>query len=553
MTLMFKERRSTRESASSVRYYGDSRCRSIWQWQLVLAVTTVTIAAGVAFLTPVLFQDWRFSAGLVMIVVVTSICLGIPWHRVGASGVIVVPVLDAIAVGLLDSKANPLLAILWVFPVAWVASYYSPYALIGMLALVGGSSLLRLFADGAEPQDTINVVILLITLGFVGVIMLVGSSRSRASKRLLQAQSSRIGHALRRVTEQKSRNRQLLDSLDIGIARVKPGGVIEVSNHAFHTLYALDVSPAFRPTSAVEYRARRGAPIPLSETSIARAARGELFSDELIWLFGLDGQWRALKASTRVIEEDRHASDGLLLLIEDVSTQVDPRANQEQTRRTISHELRNPLTAILGHVDLLLERDDVSETMRRQLEVVERAGDRMERLIDEALVTTPHTAEHDAVEFDLADVAHASIEGFAPVAEAQGVSLKVSLDETLPLRGDAFRLRQVVDNVIGNAIKYAQRGGAVTILATHRDENEVALVVTDTGIGISAEDLPHIFEPEFRAQLARERGIPGTGLGLGISRAIVTEQGGRLDVTSELGQGTEVALVLPSPSERRLS
>lgn len=175
----------------------------------------------------------------------------------------------------------------------------------------------------------------------------------------------------------------------------------------------------------------------------------------------------------------------------------------------------------------------------------------MERLIDEGLGTASVAYDDADLEFDLADIARASLEGFAPMAEAEGVTLKVYLDEVLPLCADAFRLRQVVDNLIGNAVKYAQRGGTVTVRSLHPDDGDVALVITDTGIGISEEDLPHIFEAEFRTQLARERGIPGTGLGLGISRRIVIDQGGRLNITSELGQGTEVTLALPSRLERR--
>lgn len=543
--------RSTASAQSAVRYFGDSRCRSIWNWQLILALTAVTIAAGVALLTPDLFANWRFSGGLFMIIAITTMSLGIPWHRIGSSGVLVVPLLDALAIGLLDSGTNPPVAFLWVFPVAWVASYYAVYAFVGILSLISALTLIRLFENGITPEETINVVVLLITLSFVGMIMSVGSQRTRSSMRLLQGQSARIGNALRRVTEQKARNQRLIDSVDVGIARVGPGGIVEIANRAFHALYGYDGTASFHPTSAVEYRARRGTPIPLSETTLARASRGELFADELVWVFGLDGQWRALKAFTRAVDEGHTTNDGVLLLIADVTESIDPRASRDATRRTISHELRNPLTAILGHVDLLLEHDEFNPSTLRQLQVVERAANRMQRLIDDALGTAPAAPDEAATDFNLADIASASIEGFAPVANAAGVTLDVRLHEELLLSGDEFRLRQVVDNVIGNAIKYAQRGGKVAVRAMHPNPNEAALVVTDTGIGISEADLPRIFEPEFRTKLARERGIPGTGLGLGISRDIVVDQGGRLEVTSELGQGTEVTVAFPLRQERK--
>src|SRR5690606_9672751 len=113
--------------------------------------------------------------------------------------------------------------------------------------------------------------------------------------------------------------------------------------------------------------------------------------------------------------------------------------------------------AILGHVDLLLERDTVDESTRRQLGVIDHAGTRMQQLIDQTLSVPEARNDDRDAPFDLADVATASIEGFAPAAEASGVAIEARLFEDLPLHGDAFRLRQVVDNVLGNAIKYAQR------------------------------------------------------------------------------------------------
>ncbi|MGF2948843.1 sensor histidine kinase [Microbacterium alcoholitolerans] len=542
-------RGSRASSSPALHYFGDTRCRSIWQWQLILAFTVVVIVVGVALLTPARLADARFALGVFAVIAISVVALAVPWHRIGATGVLVLPVLDSFAIALIAAGDTAAATFLWVFPVAWVASYYSTGVLIGLLSLLGVLRLINLFALGLTVETTINVLILLITLGFVGVIMSVGTERNRSSRRLLSAQSDRLGHALQRVNDQGARNRRLLDSLDIGIARVGGGGLIEISNDAFHTIFALDAAARFHPSRAVEYRTRRGEPVPSDQTAIARASRGELFSDEIVWLFGLDGQWRAVKTSTKAIDHGMVTDDGLLLIVEDVTELADPRAGEDARRRTISHELRNPLTAILGHIDLLLEREDLADSARTQLEVVEHAGSRMQRLIDDALAISRERQDDAAVDFDLADIARASLEGFAPAAESAGVTVDVVLDETLCVRGDAFRLRQVVDNIVGNAIKYAQRGGHVSVWGSRPTDGEIALRVSDTGIGISEEDLPRIFDREFRTELARERGIPGTGLGLSISRDIVAAEGGRLEVQSELGQGTEVTVVLSAVSE----
>ncbi len=533
------------------RHFGDGRDRSIWQWQLVIAFTTVATAVGVAALEPARFVDWQFSVSTVTIIAVTLVALSAPWHRLPSASVLVLPAIDAAMIGLMVAGHTPAAMFLWVFPVAWVATYFRTFTLVTMLALIAAIQLVMLLWDGVTVTATIGMVISMLSLCFVGVIMRVGSARNRSSRRLLSAQSDRLTHALQRVQEQKARNLRVLDALDIGVARVGPGGVVEVASAAFRTLYALDASARLHPSRAVEYRTRRGEPVPAGETMIARAGRGQLFHDQIVWLFGLDGQWRALRASTQVLEPD-DPGDGVLLRVEDVTESLDPQAGEAALRRSIAHELRNPLTAILGHVDLLLEREDVvDEATRRQLGVIDHAGTRMQQLIDQTLSVPEARNDDRDAPFDLADVATASIEGFTPAAEASGVAIEARLFEDLPLHGDAFRLRQVVDNVLGNAIKYAQRGGRVVVHGQREGDGEVRLLVSDNGIGISQEDLPRIFDREFRTELARQRGIPGTGLGLSISRDIVAAQGGRFEVASELGQGTRVSILLPYPEPAR--
>lgn len=534
---------SREPSSPATRYFGDSRCRSIWQWQAITALTIITIALGVAMLTPARFTDWRFSLGLVLFLAVSIASLAVPWHRIGAAGVLMLPVLDAAFICLMASEQSSAITFLWVFPVAWVGTYFSSGVLIAMLCLVGVLRAVNLLIAGITAETTIAAVMLMITLGFVGVIMAVGAQRNRSSRRLLKGQSDRLLQALQRVNDQKARSTRLLNSLDLGIARVSTSGLVEIANTAFRTLLSLGDSHV-QLARPVEFRTRRGTPIPSNQTSIARAARGERIEGDVVWVFGLDGNWRAVKVTTRTIEHSLVTGDGVLLILEDVTNEADPLSGENARRRTISHELRNPLTAVLGHIDLLLERSDLPDGAHEQLAVVERAGERMQRLIDSAL-STPAMREDDAIEFDLAEIARASLEAFAPTADSSGVTLDADLPDPLDVQGDAFRIRQVVDNVVGNAIKYVQRGGRIGIRGS-REAGEVSLVITDNGIGISEQDLPRIFEREFRTRLAQERGIPGTGLGLSISREIISAAGGRFEVESELGRGTSVTIVLPA-------
>ncbi|KAA9153547.1 HAMP domain-containing histidine kinase, partial [Microbacterium lushaniae] len=139
----------------------------------------------------------------------------------------------------------------------------------------------------------------------------------------------------------------------------------------------------------------------------------------------------------------------------------------------------------------------------------------------------------------------ASVESFRPAADSRRVRVIVDAPPSLEVRGDAFRLRQAVDNVLSNAIKYTPGGGSVHIGA-RAEAGHAVIVVADTGIGIAADELPRVFDPYFRARTARESSTPGTGLGMGILRTIIEEHRGTLQLESEQGTGTTVTITLPA-------
>src|SRR5690606_7660332 len=147
--------------------------------------SVVAGSARTALLTPARFTDGRFSAGLLLVLLVTIVSLAVPWHLVGSGGILVLPVLDAVAVALIAAGGATSAAFLWVFPVAWAASYFSVAVLVGMLSLTLLLGLVGLFVVGVTAESTINFLMLMITLVFVGVFMAVGSERNRSARRLL--------------------------------------------------------------------------------------------------------------------------------------------------------------------------------------------------------------------------------------------------------------------------------------------------------------------------------------------------------------------------------
>ncbi|MGW9114145.1 sensor histidine kinase [Microbacterium sp. NPDC055683] len=521
-----------------VTSFGDPRSRSVWLWQLVLAFGTVAIAAVVALLEPSLFTRASFIWGLTLVIAVTVATAAIPWRRLGKAAIFAVPAADIVAIGILAAASDVRLGFLWVFPIAWIATYYTVPWLIAALCGVGVVILVTGFTTAFTTTHALRLFIVIIALAFMGTTILIGSNRTRASARLLRRRSRQLQEALARAQQEEQRRAALLDTLQTGVAQVDPDGTIRTTNAAFRRMYGIEALAQLHPTRAVEYRERRGEPVPVDETTIARAARGETFSGRRVWLFDADGRWRVLEVAAR------YRLDGMIVVAEDVTAQSEAARERTSIARVVSHELRSPLTAVLGHTDLVLERDDLPAAAREQLRVVESAAERMERLIAGILQDPGRDpADCDTV-LDLAAVVASSVDAFSPAATAGGVALERRGAESIPIMGDAFRLRQVIDNVVGNAVKYTPRGGRVAVEAELSDSG-ARVVVADTGIGIADDDLPNVFDAYFRSASARDSGLPGTGLGMGISRDIVAQHGGRLEVRSELGSGTAVTIHLP--------
>jgi signal transduction histidine kinase len=179
-----------------------------------------------------------------------------------------------------------------------------------------------------------------------------------------------------------------------------------------------------------------------------------------------------------------------------------------------------------------------------QLEVIANAGERMQDLVTSMQAQTGRTSPEPFEEVDLREVVEASVASFAPLIAAGRQELELDGAPALVITGDAFRLRQVLDNLIGNAVKYTPTGGRIGV-RLDAVGGQVELTVTDTGIGIAADDLPRLFEPYFRTDSAVRGGISGTGLGMGIARDIVVAHDGAILVDSEVGLGTTVTVRFP--------
>lgn len=222
-------------------------------------------------------------------------------------------------------------------------------------------------------------------------------------------------------------------------------------------------------------------------------------------------------------------------------------ARERQFSADASHELRSPLTALKGELSVTLARERTAEEYRRVLEVLESTVDDMSLLVEDLLSLSRATAGVlRQEEFNLAVLLEQMCERMQVVTDARGLRLTLHTDPSpLLLIADRIKVSRLLTNLIDNAVRYTPRGGSIHV-QTRLDGPHVCVEVIDTGIGIAAEHLPHVFERFYRADNARTRdGAGGSGLGLAIADAIARAHGGRITITSTLGRGSTFCVRLP--------
>ena len=522
----------------------DARTRSIWLTQLVLAAAVLITAILVMTLQPALFGRGNFLLGTLAVVVVTLATLALPWAKLPASAALAVPFADTLAIGLMSTGMELRLGYLWGIPVMWVAMHFRATALAALLATIGAILLLD-SAVAATTSAALRAFVVLLALTFIGITAHLALRRTRSLRRLMRRQADRLTATYTRRADQERRTNEILNGVDTGIARISTDGVVLAVNDAYSRLYGLDPLDPTLPARSVEYTGLRGMPIPYSERPFSRAARGDTFTDASVWLFTAEGEWRALTVTAKRLGARGEEESSILLLVHDVTALTYAQRERERFTAMASHELKHPLTVMIGNAELALELDDLTPRTRERFETIVAASDRMLKMT-ESLVSTSRrgfSARDEVDDIDLRQIVLESVASFRTTATANDVTVDVRVDEVLPITADGFRLRQVVDNIVSNAIKYTPREGRVQISGASAHDM-VALTVSDTGIGIGADDLPHILTPYFRTAEAKEK-TGGTGLGLGISNDIVIAHGGTLSIDSRAGEGTTVTVRLP--------
>ncbi len=219
----------------------------------------------------------------------------------------------------------------------------------------------------------------------------------------------------------------------------------------------------------------------------------------------------------------------------------------QQFTSDASHELRTPLAILIGELELALRRPHTTQEYQAVLSSALEEVVRLSKVVEGLLELSRAESGQVSIERELVNFSQLVLdvcEDFSVLAEEHNLQLRVEVQPFIQILGDRTRLRQVLINVLDNAVKYTPAGGQISV-HLYLDTLQVHLTISDSGIGIPAEDLPHIFDRFYRVDKARSRKIGGSGLGLAIVRWIVEAHGGTIEVVSTEGSGTTVHIRLP--------
>lgn len=479
-------------------------------------------------------------------------CAIVPWERLPGRAALVIPVLDCLAIGFTREAADPYLAVLGfllVFPVIWMsASQHRSSVIVAVLATVLSAVLPPIVVGtGFDSADFVRVMLLPVSLGAIALTTYGAFNVISLQRHALEQRESEVHELLTRSQDREQLLGTVLDTVSVAVSAVDRHGETTMTNHQYssHITRAVHQDPlATAPSEITVYGRDRQTPLPPEQLPRSRAARGEPFTEELIWI-GTGTAQRAYSATCRLIKDPDGHNSGAVMAFTDVTALVEALEVKDQFVASVSHELRTPLTSILGYLALAMD-EEPNPDLEEYLTVITRNAQRLLGLVDDLLATAVKSLCGNPRASDFAEVLTHSVQAASPAARVAGITLSLELDPGRPLTGffDPESIGQAVDNVISNAIKYTPEGGSVRIRAG-ADGRTLCCKVTDTGIGMSEDEVCQAFTRFFRAANLHSSTIPGAGLGLPITKSIIEDHHGTINLSSIPRKGTTVTLTLP--------
>lgn len=263
---------------------------------------------------------------------------------------------------------------------------------------------------------------------------------------------------------------------------------------------------------------------------------------------------RYLNLAFEILKDEKDRPAGVMVLIQDITEHVKLDNMRKEFVADVSHELKTPITSIMGYADTLLETDHDKEIETKFLGVISSEAKRMSKLVTDLLSLSRFDSNKTNIvkeEFDLGELAKKCQEKLQIEIDKKHLQVHCLVTANVPpVYAEKDGIERVIINILSNSIKYTNENGTINIYVGFV-YNDAYIKFIDTGIGIPEEDLERIFERFYRVDKARTREMGGTGLGLSIAKEILDRNNGTIDIKSKLNEGTEVVIRIPTKTNNK--
>ena len=359
-----------------------------------------------------------------------------------------------------------------------------------------------------------------------------------SKRRYKLKKDNEISSVVSQFVEERSKSEAILADLDIGVLAFSSDGMLINANPAARKMLLPSAIPERFKDFLDQYGHDNGLQAALLLGSESLSAKYQVEN-------------RVIRIRLKETRFDQERSAGTLVVLQDITDQEHEERQRKEFVANVSHELKTPLTTIKTYSESLLDwglEEKSDEAIRKDVWRVHDDALRMERLVEDLLLLSSIDSRGIRVKMEVLDLSflvRQVVERLQHQAYEKDIELACFTLSKIPVVYiDRTSMERVIVNLVGNAIKYTERGGSVKVYISYLLD-DVCIKVADTGFGIEKEHLPRIFNRFYRVDMTGSRMFGGTGLGLSIAKELVELHGGHIDVNSVLGKGTEFTVMIP--------
>lgn len=513
------------------------------QSRLHFFAAVALLAVLFALVDPGTLQRPEFITGLA--IAAAGLLLGVPiwWSKLpprafAPLGGVDIAAAAFINVAIYEGTGTSIGLIIALLPLLWLSFWFgypgAAAASIGAFVVTYAPGWLR----GDWPQDGVGWATL---SAFPVALSVVSVAMAFATLRYREAQRSRAA-AERETGRIDSIFRAVIEQIDAWLVVFDLDGEVIVDNKALSHLGRLSGFDRASMTAGHVFEQDRVTPIPPERQALARLRAGEEVSNEIVWA-GPRGRQRAVLINGRTVRAANGSTLGLVLVLQDITEVQTEVIEREESLASLSHELRSPLTSIVGYSDLLEESLE-GEPQARTAAIIRRSAEHMLALTESLLSAfrDGETPQRSAV--TVREAVDRAVDMQRSAQPWGSRTLQLAIPQELHADADPRQLLQILNNLISNAVKYSPDGALISVQAD-RDEAETSIRVHNTGDPIPTEQLERIFDRFYRRPGAETGTSRGLGIGLALSRRMALAHGGSL-TASATADGTAFVLQLPN-------